>query len=90
MVIGNISKAKTLLGGDSGGEATPSISSGGGASGGGQAAPQFNVVGASGQNQIASAIGNQQSQPVQAYVVAGAVTTGQALNRNIIANASMG
>jgi len=29
-------------------------------------------------------------QPVQAYVVAGAVTTGQALNRNIINNASMG
>ena len=67
---------------------------GGGGSGGGSApsaaAPQFNVVGASGQNQIAGAIGNRESQPVQAYVVAGAVTTGQALNRNIISNASMG
>jgi hypothetical protein len=32
----------------------------------------------------------QNMEPVQAYVVAGAVTTGQALNRNIINNASMG
>lgn len=54
------------------------------------AAPQFNVIGASGQNQIAQSIGNQNQQPIQAYVVAGAVTTGQSLNRNIISNASMG
>jgi len=53
-------------------------------------APQFNVIGASGQNQIAGAIGNNEAKPIQAYVVAGAVTTGQALNRNIISNASMG
>jgi hypothetical protein len=64
--------------------------SGGGAMGGAATAPQFNVVGASGTNQIAQAIGGQQQQPVQTYVVAGAVTTGQALNRSIISNASMG
>jgi hypothetical protein len=75
-----------LGGGSAGGGATvPS-----GAIGGAATAPQFNVVGASGTNQIAQAIGGQQQQPVQAYVVAGAVTTGQSLNRNIIANASMG
>jgi membrane protein involved in colicin uptake len=74
---------------------TPSGGGGGGApSGGGMgagpAAPSFNVVGQGGANQLAQSIGNQEQQPVQAYVVAGAVTTGQALNRNIINNASMG
>jgi hypothetical protein len=77
-----------LGGGSAGGGAT--VPSGGGAMGGASTAPQFNVVGASGTNQIAQAIGGQQQQPVQAYVVAGAVTTGQALNRSIISNASMG
>lgn len=87
MVIGNITKAKALLGGgDGGGGSISSAASGGGT----PSAPQFNVIGASGQNQIAQSIGNQNQQPVQAYVVAGAVTTGQALNRNIISNASMG
>lgn len=74
---------------------TPSGGGGGGAPSGGSmgagpAAPSFNVVGQGGANQLAQSIGNQEQQPVQAYVVAGAVTTGQALNRNIINNASMG
>ena len=74
---------------------TPSGGGGGGAPSGasmgaGPAAPSFNVVGQGGANQLAQSIGNQEQQPVQAYVVAGAVTTGQALNRNIINNASMG
>lgn len=56
--------------------------------GGGGTAPQFNVVGNSGVNQIAQTLGSQ--QPVQAYVVANNVTTAQALDRNIIQNASMG
>ena len=56
----------------------------------GGAAPQFNVVGQGGANQIAQGMANQEQAPVQAYVVAGAVTSGQALNRNIINNASMG
>lgn len=68
-----------------------SVSGGGaGATGGGGGAPQFNVVGQGGANQLAQSLGNQEQQPVQAFVVAGAVTTGQALNRNIINNASMG
>jgi hypothetical protein len=50
--------------------------------------PTFNVVGNSGVNQIAQTLGSQ--QPVQAYVVANNVTTAQALDRNIIQNASMG
>ena len=72
---------------------------GGGAKGGGanieggpapaaMATPSFNVVGNSGVNQIAQTLGAQ--QPVQAYVVANNVTTAQALDRNIIQNASIG
>ena len=63
----------------------------GGAGGGGSApaaAPQFNVIGNSGVNQIAQTLGQQ--PPVQAYVVANNVTTAQSLNRNIIRNASIG
>ena len=55
---------------------------------GGGSAPQFNVVGNSGVNQIAQTLGSQ--QPVQAYVVANQVTTQQALDRNIVNNASLG
>lgn len=69
----------------SGGGSAPSISGGGG---GTPAAPSFNVVGNSGVNQIAQTLGAQ--QPVQAYVVANNVTTAQALDRNIIQNASIG
>ena len=82
--IAATSKALSALGGG----AAPSGSAGGSASGG--AAPQFNVVGQGGANQLAQGMANQEQAPVQAYVVAGAVTSGQALNRNIINNASMG
>ena len=66
----------------------PSI---GGAGGGGAAptaAPQFNVIGNTGVNQLAQTL--VQQPPVQAYVVANNVTTAQSLNRNIIRNASIG
>ena len=69
----------------------PSGDTGGGGGGGGataptMSAPQFNVVGQSGVNQLASL--NQ--QPVQAYVVSGQVTSQQALDRNRLANATLG
>jgi hypothetical protein len=81
-----ITAVKVPGGGGGGGGATPSMSASGG--GGTPAAPSFNVVGNSGVNQIAQTLGAQ--QPVQAYVVANNVTTAQALDRNIIQNASMG
>lgn len=77
-------KALSELGGGSAGSA-PSVSGGGG---GAAPAPNFNVVGNSGVNQIAQTLGNQ--QPVQAYVVANNVTTQQSLDRNIVNNASLG
>jgi len=69
------------------GAATPSAPSpsiGGG--GLGSQAPQFNIVGQSGFNQIASAIGQQ--PPLQAYVVAQDVTTAQQLQNNTIQTAT--
>jgi hypothetical protein len=87
--LASTSKALGALGG--GGSASGGSVGGGSApSGGGDApaAPQFNVVGNSGVNQIAQTLGAQ--QPVQAYVVANQVTTQQALDRNIVQNASLG
>jgi len=69
-------------GGAGGGEA--------GGAGGGGAAPQFNVVGNSGVNQLAGIMATNEQTPVKAYVVPSDVTTGQSLDRNIIRNASLG
>lgn len=52
--------------------------------------PAFNVVGASGANQLATAIAGQQEQPVKAYVVSGDVSTAQELDRNIVQGATIG
>ena len=57
----------------------------GGAGGGEVQAPQFNVVGDSGINQLAQL----QQQPTQAYVVSGEVTSAQALDRNRVTNATL-
>ena len=78
--------------------AKSSIGSVGGAVGGGASAsaaapsipPAFNVVGAAPENQLAQAIGDQQQTPIQAFVVGSEVTTQQALDRNIVDNASLG
>lgn len=61
---------------------------GGGATGIGSQAPAFNVVGQSGFNQVAQALGQQNSTPVKAFVVSGDVTTAQALENNIIDTAT--
>ena len=65
----------------------PSTSSGsGGANTSPSQAPSFNVVGQSGFNQVAGALGQQ--QPVQAFVVAGDVTSAQQLQNNTITQAT--
>ena len=58
--------------------------------GGGSQAPAFNIVGASGETQLADAIGSQTQRPARAYVVSNDVTTAQELDRNIIEGASIG
>jgi hypothetical protein len=71
------------------GKAMPSarLSSQGGASA--MAAPDFNVVGASGQNQLAEAIGMSNSEPLKAYVVSSDVTSAQEMDRKIVEGASI-
>lgn len=66
--------------------ATPSGASGAG--GAGTPPPQFNIVGGNVANQIGQVLGNQ--PPVQAFVVGSQVTSQQAMDRNIITNASLG
>ena len=53
-------------------------------------APDFNIVGASQQSQLAQTIAQAEQQPTRAYVVAEDVTTAQQLDRNIIQGASLG
>ena len=69
------------------GGAEPSAGGGGGDTGGGGApqAPQFNVVGNNGMNQLAQL----QQKPVQAFVVSSEMTSAQALERNRINNATI-
>jgi hypothetical protein len=77
--------AVKIPGGGGGGAAPTPISVSGGAV---ASAPSFNVVGTSGQNQIAQSLGNQ--APVKAYVVSNDVTTAQSLDRNIVKTATIG
>jgi len=79
------SKAATKgIGGGGGGDiSAPSID-------GGSVPPAFNIVGASGESQLADAIGGQTQRPARAYVVSNDVTTAQELDRNIIEGASIG
>ena len=66
-------------------------SSGGSSSGGGGGsapqAPSFNLVQGTSRNQIAEGLNRQ--APVKAYVVSKDMTTGQSMDRNIIASASL-
>jgi hypothetical protein len=89
------SAAKAIAAINSEGKSAPTASApaggGGGGGGGGSvvsAPPQFNIVGGSTANQLASTLGSQ--QPIQAFVVANQVTSQQAMDRNIVQNASIG
>jgi len=52
--------------------------------------PSFNVVGQSGINQLAESIGQQNRQPMRAYVVGSDVTSSQELERKRIKTATFG
>jgi hypothetical protein len=53
-------------------------------------APDFNVVGAGGVNQLGQVIGSQFGQPLRAYVVSGDITSAQELDRSITTGATIG
>ena len=72
-------------------DAENGIKSGGGAATSNNVqAPDFNIVGASEQSQLAQTISQSEQQPIQAFVVAEDVTTAQQLDNNIIQGASLG
>ena len=73
--------------------ASKTMSGGGGTAGGdegGGRAFDFNLVGSTGTNQLAEAVGGQFQQPVQAYVVSSEMTSQQELDLQIEAGASIG
>lgn len=87
-IAGAVGKSKSVassLGGGGGGSIpqiqAPQVVS--------QQAPDFNVVGASGMNQLAETIAGAQAKPQRAYVVANDVTTAQGMDRNIVEGASI-
>ena len=81
--------AQAIPGLSGGGGGGGSVGGLGGGSDGGAQPPAFNIVGASGETQLADAIGGQSQRPARAYVVSNDVTTAQELDRNIIEGASI-
>lgn len=72
-------------------DAENGIKSGGGAATSNNIqAPDFNIVGASNESQLAQTISQSEQQPIQAFVVAEDITTAQQLDNNIIQGASLG
>ena len=69
-----------------GGGPTPSLSAPTTAA---SAPPAFNIVGASGENQLAETIAGANQRPIKTYVTSGDVTTAQSLERNIVEGASI-
>jgi hypothetical protein len=54
------------------------------------AAPDFNVVGASPESQLAQTVAEQQTKPIKAFVVGKDITNQQELDRNIITTSGLG
>jgi hypothetical protein len=52
-------------------------------------APNFNIVGQSGSNQLAQSIQGQLDKPIRAYVVSKDVSTAQEMDRNIVKTAGI-
>lgn len=65
-------------------------SAGAGASGGGGRTFDFNLVGSTGENQLAQGIAGQLGNPVQAYVVSSQMTSQQQLDNAIQTSATIG
>jgi transposase-like protein len=87
--IASSKKALSAIGkgGSIASETSPSAIGGSGLAQMESQAPEFNIVGTSGVNQIADVVASQ--APVKAYVVANDVTTAQALDRNIVESATL-
>ena len=85
-VLAAASRAKSIL-------STGNIGAGGGAGAGGGSdveAPDFNVVGASPESQLAQSIRGQQEKPLRAFVVNKDIRDAEELDRTIDFNRSLG
>jgi len=87
--IASSKKALSAIGkgGSIASEVSPSRIGGSGSAQMESQAPEFNIVGTSGANQIADVVSSQ--APIKAFVVANDVTTAQALDRNIVESATL-
>ena len=87
--IASSKKALSAIGkgGSIASEVSPSRIGGSGSATMESQAPEFNIVGTSGANQIADVVSSQ--APIKAFVVANDVTTAQALDRNIVESATL-
>jgi len=92
VITAGLANVKQILsvkvpGGKGGGVSTPSAATGGAPQ---IQAPDFNVVGATAQSQLAETIAGAEARPTRAYVVGKDITTQQELDRNITNTASFG
>jgi hypothetical protein len=83
--IAKISATQFNASGGSGGGGGSTPSGGGGGNNAQIQAPSFNIVGNNGLNQLSQL----KQAPVQAYVVSGAMSTAQSLDRNRVRNATL-
>jgi hypothetical protein len=85
--IAKIAKTKFDDSGSGGGGGGGAISAGGGGGGGSApvSTPEFNIVG----NSPVAALAQMSTQPQQAFVVSGEVTSAQSLDRNRVSNATL-
>ena len=79
----------TTIGGNKNIKGTSTSTAGGGGVGGGRTF-DFNLVGTTGTNQLAEAVGAQFQEPIQAFVVSSQMTSQQELDLEISTGASLG
>lgn len=82
-VLGAAAQAKRIINSGGSGSAT-SPSAGGGDGGGTTFRPDFNIVGASGQNQLAATVAGQVGEPTRAYVVYDDLRTAGEIEANAV------
>ena len=90
-IAASVLAARNAIKGIKSGQASStSLPGGGGGAAPAIQAPDFNVVGATAQSQLAETVAGTQSRPVRAFVVGKDITTQQELDRNTRRTASFG
>lgn len=89
-IAASVLAARNAIKGIKSGQASSASLPGGGGAAPAIQAPDFNVVGATAQSQLAETVAGTQSRPVRAFVVGKDITTQQELDRNTRRTASFG